>query len=138
MSIHIGTEQQFLSQLVAGLVRAARFTGPRFLQFIKRLFVGVVSIRQFPFVEVVGGDLRRDVVPCPSLVVSFAFGSDTIDEFGVLKNILFGFVVSGFYWIGCFLFCHDHRFYVPPTKFEPDWHFLCRLITYTICMSYGT
>ncbi len=63
MSIHIGTEQQFLSQLVAGLAR------PFFLQFIKRLFVGVVPVCQFPFVEVVGGI--------------------AIAEFRILKNIAF-------------------------------------------------
>jgi hypothetical protein len=55
-----------------------RVSGALFLQFVECLFVGIVASGEFAFVEVIGRDLRRDVVPCPSSVVSFAFGSDTI------------------------------------------------------------
>ena len=63
---------------------------PFLFQSVKRIFVRVIPLRQFRFVEIV----RRIAVT----------------KFGIAQDILFGLVVSGFIGIGSFLFCHFYRF----------------------------
>lgn len=74
------------------MVRGCRMTGSRafFFQRIECVFIGVISLRQLALVEIVG--------------------RIAVAKLRVIQNVFFGLIVSGFIWIGGFLFCHFHRF----------------------------
>ena len=63
---------------------------PFLFQSVKRIFIRVIPLRQFRFVEIV----RRIA----------------ITKLGIAQDVFFGLIMSGFIGIGSFLFCHFYRF----------------------------